>query len=111
MLEILTAIFEYIDMPALILVLMLSAAWGMIRSAQKRADFDFGNMLKDENGKESAMRLGVLAAIAFSSWYVMSDLILSKAGDPTILLIYLVCWSGSPVALKLGEALVAKWTK
>jgi hypothetical protein len=103
--------FAFVDVPALILGMMLCAAWFMIRSAQKREDFDFGNMLRDENGKESATRLGVLAAIAFSSWFVMYDTIHNKAGDSTVLLIYLAVWSGAKVAEKLADALITKWGK
>lgn len=109
--EFLQALMDYIDIPAVVLGMMLFASWFMIRSAQKRTDFDFGNMLKDECGRESAIRVAQLVALAFSSWFVMYDTIHNKMGDPTILLIYLGVWSGAKVADKLADALIAKWTK
>jgi hypothetical protein len=109
--SILSAITAYIDIPAIILGMMLAAAWFMIRSAQKRDDFDFGNMLKDDGGKESATRMGILVAMCFSSWSLMYDTIHNKQVDPTVILIYLCVWSGTKVAEKLVDALVAKWTR
>lgn len=105
------AVTSYIDIPAVVLGVMLTAAWGMVHSAQKRPDFDFGNMLKDENGKESSTRLAVLVAMCFSSWSLMYDTIHNKEVDRYALLIYLVVWSGTKVAEKLSDAIIAKWSR
>lgn len=111
-LDLLRLLTGYFSLPSFFLCLMLAAAWSMVHKAQSRPDFDFGNMMKDPEGKESAMRLAVLGAFCFSSWFLMAIMSNNPTGDHTnIYLIYLVCWSGSPVALKLGEALLAKWSK
>lgn len=110
-LDILTAALKYIDIPALVLLVTLVGAWGIIHKAQNRQDFDFGNMLKDDNNKESVARLGALAAIGVSGWAVMYDTIHNQNLDATTLGIYLAVWSGTKVADKLADALLAKWSK
>lgn len=110
-LEYIKAFFNYVDIPAIILGMMLFAAWSMIRAAQKRDDFDFANMLRDDKGKESGTRIATLIALAFSSWFLMYDTIHGKKGDSTVLLIYLSVWSGAKVAEKLADALITKWAK
>jgi hypothetical protein len=109
--EIVKAIFTYIDIPTLVLLCMLFGFWFIARTAQARPDFDFGNMLKDPEGKESVTRLGMVVAIPFTWWGFMADTMANKAVDPVVLAICLACWSGTPVAMKLGDAIVAKWTK
>jgi hypothetical protein len=105
------AFIATIDIPAIVLLIILAMGWGIVKQAQKREDFDFSNMLRDDNNKESALRFAVFVALAVSSWFVIYDTIHNKAGDNQALLIYVVVWSGAKVAEKLVEALAAKWSK
>lgn len=109
--SIVTAVFQYMDIPAMVLLVLLFAGWGVVKKAQSRTDFDFAQMLKDDNGKESVSRLGALTAIAVSSWAVMYDTIHSQAADHAILGIYLAVWSGTKIADKFADAFLAKWSK
>lgn len=110
-LEFFKTFLSYIDIPAIILGLMLCATWFMIMSARDKGHYDFSNMLRDENGKESITRIASITALAFSSWFVMYDTIHRKEGDSTVLLVYLAIWSGVKVAEKLVDAFAAKWAK
>jgi hypothetical protein len=109
--ELMKLIFSYIDVPALFLLIMLIGAAWVVNKAQEREDFDFGNMLKDENNKESGYRLLAIASFPFASWYVVYDLIHNKTADPTTFLIYVAIYSGAKVADKAVDALIAKWSK
>lgn len=99
------------NIPAILLSVMLGATWFMVRTAQKRHDFDFGNMLKDEGGKESATRLAILVALCMSSWALIFDTMKNGVVNDKLLMIYLLVWSGTKVAEKIADALVAKWGK
>lgn len=95
-----------IDLPALILFVMLLMAAFVMWRAQSRRGFDFGNMLRDENGKESAVRIGVLVSLAISSWYVMNHALLAGANsNPQIFGLYVFAWSGALVFVKAAD----KW--
>lgn len=108
--DLLNAVLSYIDIPAVVLLILLGAFWSIVKASQARPDFDFSNMLKDDAGKESAMRLGIFVSLAISSWVVIYDTIHNKAGDSNTLLIYMAVWSGAKVAEKLVDALSNKWT-
>ena len=110
-LEAIKAFTSYIDVPTLILLGMLGFAWSIVHKAQKREDFDFGNMLKDESGKESAHRLTAIGSFAVSTWYIMYYGMHVTNPDPVIFGIYVGAWSGTAVAMKFGDALIAKWSK
>lgn len=97
-----------LDFPAAILLLLLFACFAIVIRAQRRADFDWGDALRDDTGKVSAMRLGVLVCLVISSW-VLVDLTLKYADkDPEKLLyfylIYVAVWSGAKIVEKLLEA-------
>lgn len=109
--EIIKVITGYLDVPAMVLLLLLLAGWKVINLAQQRPDFDFSNMLKDDAGKESALRMGIFISLAISSWFVVYDTIHNKQGDSQVLLVYLCVWSGAKVADKLADAVLAKWSK
>ncbi len=102
---VLAAVMRVLDLPALVLVSMLLMSLWVTWQAQKRSDFDFGRMLKDDAGKESALRLGVLGSFAVSSWLLMHEALEQKQTDPWLFAIYLGTWSGSLVFLKAVE----KW--
>lgn len=95
---------RHIDLPAVILFLLLVGAVFVIWVAQKRADFDFANMLKDSTGKESALNMGILGSFAISSWVVMHDTITTTLTDGQFFG-YLGVWSGAKVMAVAAE----KW--
>jgi cbb3-type cytochrome oxidase subunit 3 len=105
-------LFDWIDLPAVVLgLLMLMGAYIMFQ-AQKRRDFDFGNMLKDESNKESALRLGVIIGISIGSWsfiYVTIHKVLSEVYWFYSFVAYLLILSGAKLAEKLIEAWRVKW--
>lgn len=86
----------------IVLFAMLIGTAVVMFKAQDRNFFDFGNMLRDDNGKENALRLAALGAFAVSSWIVMQ---LTITGNMTeaYYAIYLLTWSGSAVLLKFLE--------
>lgn len=95
-----------IDLPAIMLGVMLVLAAFVMWRAQKRTGFDFGNMLRDEAGKESAVRIGVLVSLAVSSWVVMNHALLSGRDiNPQVFGLYVFSWSGALVFVKAAD----KW--
>lgn len=100
-----------LDVPAAILAIMVILAMYVIYKAQQRDDFDFGDMLKDDNNRPSALRFGIFTSLGVSSWVVIYDTINFSGADPYVLVIYVSFWSGAPIAAKFVEALQAKWVK
>lgn len=86
----------------LVLFLMLIATWFIIKRAQHGGKFDFGNLLRDEEGKESALRLAAIGSFAISSWVIM-QLTVTASITETYYGIYLLTWSGSVVLAKAIE--------
>jgi hypothetical protein len=65
-------VFGYtIDAPAASLLAMFAIGVYVLFAAQRRADFDWGQALKDDGGKVSALRLAIFVAIAVSSWLII----------------------------------------
>jgi energy-coupling factor transporter transmembrane protein EcfT len=96
-----------IDLPAIMLGIMLLISAYVMWSAQKKEGFDFGNMLRDENGKESAVRIGVLVSLGVSSWTLMNHALLAgKDISEGIYSIYVFGWSGALVFVKVAD----KWS-
>jgi hypothetical protein len=96
-----------IDLPAIMLFIMLLLATYVMWKAQKKEGFDFGNMLRDENGKESAVRIGVLVSLGVSSWTLMNHALLAGAEiSEGIFSIYVFGWSGALVFVKVAD----KWS-
>lgn len=95
-----------VDVPSLVLALLMVMAMLVACRAQKRADFDWAGMLRDDGGKESALRLAILVAIAVSSWVLMRASLSQSTDLVQILWAYLIAWSGAPVIRELA----AKWT-
>lgn len=94
----------HIDLAVVVLVgLLLGAAW-VIWMAQKRADFDFATMLRDDNGKESAVNMAILGSFAISSWVIMHDTLASTLTDSQLGW-YLGIWSGARVVIIAAQ----KW--
>lgn len=85
------------DLATVTLVAMLLVAAWIMWKAQKRSDFDFAQMLLDEAGKPSALRLSIMGSFAISSWVVMHDTLDNTLTDWEFVS-YLAVWSGAKVA-------------
>lgn len=92
------------DAPTAILLVMLLAALYVMVKAQQRDDFDFGRMLRDENGKESALRLAILGSFAVTSWTVCYVTV-KEVLEWWHIAIYCFTWSGAAVMRDVA----AKW--
>lgn len=99
---------EWLQPVNLVLALTILAMSILLIRLQRRSDFDFSRMLKDDNLKESFPRLAGIGAFACSTWVLMSEAIGAKA-DVLVPLFeaYLVVWSGSAVIGKGIEAWAA----
>jgi len=99
------------DIPAITLIILLAAGMFVMWSAQRRADFDFGQMLTDDGGKPSAMRLAVFVCLAGSTW-VLIKVTMSGADLDKVFpffVAYTAVWSGAKIVEKLLDVLLAKF--
>jgi hypothetical protein len=112
--SIVSSVINYFNAPALALVVMFIGAFYVLHAAQAREDFDLGNILKNENGKESLAAMGGLVAIILSGWCLVYSLTQVKDMNSdtfvTLYALHLVVWSGTKVAEKLVDAVSAKWS-
>lgn len=82
--------------------------------AQKQEDFTWTDALRDSQGKTSGFRIGIIISLVLSSWVLVVATV--KAASFTakelteLILIYLVIWSGSPIASKALDFLLLKYT-
>jgi len=95
----------HFDFPALVLMgmslLLLLICWRL----QRRKDFDFAQMFKDESGKTSSSRFFSFVCLNISSWAIMYILVSNKGKIETwILLGYIGIWSGAKVVEKAIDA-------
>lgn len=89
-----------IDFPAIVmLVLMFMGAYVLHRTqANPQNKFDFADMLRDDNGKPSAFRLGIFVCMALSTWYIMYATIKAKGVIDTYQILgYMAIWSGAKI--------------
>lgn len=104
-----------IDMPSIALAFMAVLALWMMVSAQRRTDFDWGNLFKDSDGKESPARLGMVAAMALSAWLViyvaMNTPKAAFTGDLlfNIFCVFIVAWSTAKPIDKALDLLLLKF--
>jgi hypothetical protein len=99
------------DGPFAVLLLLLSALGLMLWKAQKSGKLDLSAMFKDDAGKESGLRFAILGSWIFSSWALMS-MAVSKHGDLVMAMgLYLLFWSGAPIAAKILEKWEPPWKK
>jgi hypothetical protein len=99
-----------LDLAGLILLGIMAIMATLFVLAQLSENFDFRRALVDENEKPSVLRILAVGAFAISSWVLMRDAISKEGANENLLAIYLVFWSGAPIAAKFIEALHAKWT-
>jgi hypothetical protein len=95
-----------IDLPAIILFAIMLMGCYVIWKAQQKDGFDFSEMLRDENNKPSAVRIGVLVSLAISSWGLMNHVLLTGPNiNPWIYGLYIGGWSGALVFVEAAK----KW--
>jgi cbb3-type cytochrome oxidase subunit 3 len=87
----------------LALVVMLFGAIWIVWKAQKRTDFDFADMLRDDTtNKPTVLRFAIMGSFAVSSWIVMHDTLADNLSDQQFWA-YLVIWSGAAVLRYIAE--------
>jgi hypothetical protein len=104
-------ILALINIPSIVLIALLVLGAVVMHLAQKKADFDFSEMLKDDNGKPSAMRLAIFVCLAASTW-VLIKLAMTCADVDKLFnyfMAYLAVWSGAKIVEKLLDVLLAKF--
>lgn len=83
----------------IVLLLMLAVTGFILKRAHRSGKYDFGNLLRDDEGKESSFRLAAIASFVVSSWVVM-QLTITGAITEGYYGLYLLTWSGSAVLSK-----------
>lgn len=92
--------------PLSMLVCLALAIWVLVARAARTDGFRLADMLVDENAKASSGRLIAFGTWAISSWalavvvFSLPNLLIEA------LVVYLIFWSGGPVALAIAKA---KW--
>jgi hypothetical protein len=87
----------------------------MMVKAQSRDDFDWGNLFKDQDGKESAARLGMVVTLALSAWFLiyaaMNTPKTAFTGDFlfNVFCVFMAVWSGAKIVDKGLDLLISKW--
>lgn len=93
------------DLPAVVLVVALLVYGWSIYKTQTRADFDFADMYKGDDGKPSTGRVIAVGAWVISSWVLMQD-IMDATPTPELFWAYVIAWSAAKPLEKAAE----KWT-
>lgn len=93
------------DIPAAVLGAILLLGLLVLYRAQRAENFDTADMLRDENGKPSALRLAIFVCLALSSWNLVYETMHSGDYDFGKYALYLLTWSGSALLAKAIE----KW--
>lgn len=112
----LIALADRFDVAALMLVFMCVLILAVLWRASRAQDFRLAAMLKDEAGKESALRFGCFISIAVSTWCLMRVTLAAQITADVLVQIfyaYLFTWSGSLVFVKVIEKWngVLPWSK
>jgi hypothetical protein len=100
-----------LDFPAVVLGLIFILGIWVLWQTQKdpKNNFDFTDMLRDENGKPSAYRLAIFVCLAVSTWAIMYMVIATEGKlDTWIFVWYIAIWSGAKVAEKAIEAYMGR---
>lgn len=107
------------DAAAAVLLAMIVMGGYVMYKAQQQSDFDWADMLRDDNHKPSAFRLAIFVSLAVASWiliYVTLKLVaqvtVSWAATLDILFkwyaLYILVYSGAKIAERLVELAYAK---
>ena len=122
MMDTLNVLLGSLDFPALVLTFMLVGMAVAMASAQRRADFDWGDAFRDEHGKVSWFRAAIVVCLGVSSWVLIYAFMngMRAAYDAAELvqvlevlfkyfLAYMIVWSGAKIVEKSLEVIIAKW--
>lgn len=103
--------FNGLDIPSIVLIALLIAGAFVMYKAQQKDNFDFSQMLVDDSGKPSAMRLAVFVCLAASTWALIK--VIMTSSDPkesfNFFMAYIAVWSGAKIVEKLLDVLLAKF--
>ena len=95
----------HFDFPAFVLLLILVVFMYVLVRAQSRSDFDLADMLRDERGHASSIRLAAFVCLGISSWAVMYMLVKGDGKiDNTSFIGYMMVWSGAKAVEKAIDA-------
>jgi len=94
---------EWLDPTNVVLAVSLLASGYVVIKAQSSGKFDFGEMLRDENGRPSSSRVIAFGAFAAPTWVLMRYTTANAVTD-WIWWGYLASWSGSAVLSKAIDA-------
>lgn len=95
------------DGPFTVVLILLAGLALMLWRAQRSGKLDMAQMFHDTEGRASGGKFAILGAWIISSWFLMAAMV-SKLSDMVLIAcmgIYLLFWSGAPIALEL----VRKW--
>ncbi len=100
--ELLNFLKQFVDLPAVFLAICVGLMLYVVYKAQQQTSFNFANMLRDENGKESSHRLVVIGCFGISSWLISADFLTNKEINENAMFIYVGIFSLS----KTAEAII-----
>ena len=102
-----------IDFPAVVLVFVFMLLLMLLWKTQHNPtnNFDFSDMLRDDQGKPSHTRLASFICLAMTSWYVMYAAVKTSGKiDTWVFITYITLWSGVPLASKFIDAYAGRLT-
>ncbi len=111
---------KLIDVPSLVLMIMVVAGLFAAYAIQRRDDWDWGEMFRDENGKLSAFRLAIFPTWMLSAWWVIYLTMNIRMDSNTAWIdalkalfpwyvTFLVVWSGAKIVEKVVDIVVARF--
>lgn len=100
MTDLIKILYNDFDIATVILFLILFLGGWILWTIQKRGNnnFNFEEMLRDEDGKPSSFRLAVFVSLAVSTWIIMYIVLKTNTLDTWMFVTYLGIWSGAKVA-------------
>ena len=88
----------------IMIVILMLGGWVLFRvQHDKSNNFNFEDMLRDDNGKPSSFRLAIFVSLAVSTWIIMYIVLKTNTLDTWMYISYLAIWSGAKIAEKAIE--------
>lgn len=108
-----SSVLDRFDMPATaFMALLFMGIWVMYRTqANPGNNFDFSDMLRDDNGKPSASRLGFFVCMATATWDLMYMTVHSPTHtvDIQFYVVYTLVFSGVKIAERVVDLAIQKF--
>lgn len=100
MTELIKTLYNDFDIATVILFLILFLGGCILWTIQQKGNnnFNFEEMLRDEEGKPSSFRLAVFVSLAVSTWIIMYIVLKTNTLDTWMFVTYLGIWSGAKIA-------------